>query len=820
MSPKWTELNEKISEFEKKADNAINQKVQGIQSQHPLVHRFIKATINSVLPFPVNEIARSIYDSSSSAGGSELEAVLKIKRYFEVLQNSGEENYNKISSQLNDINEEIFNSRIVCAKESTITLLKETLVSNQDTILDEIENLKSQLNQTHIEIGDISGDAIGVGVTGNGNTIFKASNVFINEVKQHSGLSLIESNYFDENRRTDENFNQWREGFEFKLPSIYYGREYRRNRVLNEIGKRLESQHKLLLLGESGTSKSTLLMEMICDYFDMDYKILYSDGTQAPSSVDGIIGTIKGLVNAGNKVMVAVDNVHDNKMAIIFYIIDQLQSFNNISKIRFLLAARQPEYNTLVTSGIFSEKVKDYKDSILSFRDKELKYELTYFTLNEIIDFINKYKEYTNIIDVKQKAIEIFEDTKGHSIMVKFSVLGGGLRTSVESLFGRYLTVEDGTGKPDHNKIVTTMICSLFHISTLNITNDELEKLKFNHKTNALSYTNDLNKAILVCENGIWKTLHVRWALELVSFLFDHYKENTNVYTEIKRDFQESLDKIYENFDEMTVLYVLNTIYNTIAIGKYVCIEVINETVKVPMSFTNNAKCDLYALVKGVVLGNLSRYDEAIKCYDKALEIDGKHVGAWNNKGYALYSLDKYPEAMQYFDKVLEIDSKHVNAWNNKGNALCSLGRYDEAIRCYDEALKIDGKYVDAWDNKGYTLAKRHRYNEAIEYFDKALEIDGKYAGAWYNKGTTLSVLGRYNEAIECFDKALEIDSNYANAYYNRACSKCRLNRVNECLDDLKMAITLDENNIESAKKDEDFNSIKDNEEFKRLLSR
>jgi hypothetical protein len=170
----WTELKAKISEFEKKADDAISQKVQGIQSEHPLVHRVIKTTINSVLPFPFNEIAKSIYDSSSSAGSSEQEAILEIKEYFQVLQNNGEENYNKISSQLNSIDNEIFNLRTVTAKESTLQLLKDTLVSKQNTILKEIKNLKSHLNQTHIEIGDVSRDVIGVGVTGDGNTISNA----------------------------------------------------------------------------------------------------------------------------------------------------------------------------------------------------------------------------------------------------------------------------------------------------------------------------------------------------------------------------------------------------------------------------------------------------------------------------------------------------------------------------------------------------------------------------------------------------------------------------------------------------------------------
>jgi ABC-type polysaccharide/polyol phosphate transport system ATPase subunit len=111
-------------------------------------------------------------------------------------------------------------------------------------------------------------------VTGNGNTIFKATNVFINEMKQNYGLRFIEPNYFEMNKKTDQNFERWLSGSEFKLPSIYRGLEYRRDRVLSEINKKLESQHRLLLLGESGTSKSTLLMETLCDYFDTDYNSL------------------------------------------------------------------------------------------------------------------------------------------------------------------------------------------------------------------------------------------------------------------------------------------------------------------------------------------------------------------------------------------------------------------------------------------------------------------------------------------------------------------------------------------------------------------
>jgi tetratricopeptide (TPR) repeat protein len=78
-----------------------------------------------------------------------------------------------------------------------------------------------------------------------------------------------------------------------------------------------------------------------------------------------------------------------------------------------------------------------------------------------------------------------------------------------------------------------------------------------------------------------------------------------------------------------------------------------------------------------ILLGNEHYYKNehvvAIKHYDRALEIEPDNVEAWTNKGVVIGNMGKYNEAIECYDRVLEIEPNYVESWNNKRIALTQL---------------------------------------------------------------------------------------------------------------------------------------------------
>ena len=85
--------------------------------------------------------------------------------------------------------------------------------------------------------------------------------------------------------------------------------------------------------------------------------------------------------------------------------------------------------------------------------------------------------------------------------------------------------------------------------------------------------------------------------------------------------------------------------------------------------------------------------------------------------------LGQHAEAIKLYDKALEINPQYASAWYGKGISLFELGRFDEAIKCHDRALEITPQQADFWFQKGVAQDSLGLAKDTVASFRKFIEL-------------------------------------------------------------------------------------------------
>lgn len=202
------------------------------------------------------------------------------------------------------------------------------------------------------------------------------------------------------------------------------------------------------------------------------------------------------------------------------------------------------------------------------------------------------------------------------------------------------------------------------------------------------------------------------------------------------------------------------------------------------------------------------------------LNLDPTNIRALHKKGISLRRTQRDEEAIKCYNRILEIDPKDVSTWNSKAYLYATIDRVDMALPLIAKSLELEpDKNPNAFHTKGFIFYKQGKYDEALRYYDKAITIKPDYADAWNSKGLSLFILGKHEEAIKCYDKAIEIDPYDPDKWYTRAKHKAKLGDINNSLGDLKNAIERDKlKYIKQAREEPSFQSIRNDERFKTLV--
>ena len=104
---------------------------------------------------------------------------------------------------------------------------------------------------------------------------------------------------------------------------------------------------------------------------------------------------------------------------------------------------------------------------------------------------------------------------------------------------------------------------------------------------------------------------------------------------------------------------------------------------------------------RGVYLQLQEQQEGAISQFDEAIQLDPRHVAAYNNRGIAYQNLGQYDRAIRDYDEAIRLNPQNTMTYNNRGSVYHTLGQHRRAIQDYDEAIRLSPQLAAAYNNRG-----------------------------------------------------------------------------------------------------------------------
>src|SRR5689334_5614515 len=161
-------------------------------------------------------------------------------------------------------------------------------------------------------------------------------------------------------------------------------------------------------------------------------------------------------------------------------------------------------------------------------------------------------------------------------------------------------------------------------------------------------------------------------------------------------------------------------------------------------------------------LGNaylgLERIDEAVRCYERALESNPASALACHRLGIALLQVGQFREAETAARRAVELAPEHVESWINLGDVLQAQDRYDDALAAYERGLALNPAIPEILNNMAIAHKHKGSIENALRYFERAVAVSPQFTLGRFNLAAMRYSFGLVHEAIAGYRQILDQD--------------------------------------------------------------
>ncbi len=127
----------------------------------------------------------------------------------------------------------------------------------------------------------------------------------------------------------------------------------------------------------------------------------------------------------------------------------------------------------------------------------------------------------------------------------------------------------------------------------------------------------------------------------------------------------------------------------------------------------------------------------------------------------------KFEEAIKFFDKTIDLKADHYMAWHDRGCSKLTLRLFKEALADFDQAIKLDPRYEEGWFLRGLAKYQLNDYDGAMADYTHATTLDHNYANAYFERGVANEALGKMDSACTDYKRALQLGLKTAQVKVN-----------------------------------------------------
>jgi len=123
---------------------------------------------------------------------------------------------------------------------------------------------------------------------------------------------------------------------------------------------------------------------------------------------------------------------------------------------------------------------------------------------------------------------------------------------------------------------------------------------------------------------------------------------------------------------------------------------------------------------------NAREYKKSISLYSRILrhKLEPKiRAIIYNHRGMAFFAQSKYEKALKDFDKAVQFDPQNTNGFNNRGMAHRVLHNYAEALDNFESSLELNTYQHETYHMRALTYFDINDFTNALENSRKALEL-------------------------------------------------------------------------------------------------